>query len=110
MLVALETSPAKGAGAGDGQMSEAKQARQKAGLPGQASSLGKRMEEEAVCPVECRSGEEYTAASSHCREESGVVKAQREMKVARNAGHDKKSGFKDMDGKEPPTIVEITLK
>ena len=34
-------------------MSEAKQARQK------ASSMGKRMETEAVCPVEARSQEEY---------------------------------------------------
>lgn len=63
-------------------MREAKQARHKAGLPGQASSLGQRMEKEAVCPVGSRSGEEYADASSYWREKFGVAKAQREMKVA----------------------------
>lgn len=79
-------------------MSEAKQARHEAGLPGQASSLGKRMEKEAVCPVESRSGEEYTDASNHCREKFAVVDAQWEVKVARNAGHDKKY----INGKKTP--------
>lgn len=53
-------------------------------------------------PCESRSGEEYTDASNQCREKFGVVKAQREMKVAGNAGHDKKSGFKYINGEKTP--------
>ena len=57
------------------------------------------MEKEAVCPVESRSGQEYTDASCHCGEKSGVVKAQLEMNVARNVGHNRKSVLKYINGK-----------
>ncbi|XP_032914394.1 serine/threonine-protein kinase pim-1-like [Catharus ustulatus] len=84
-------------------MSEAQQARQKAALPEQATSLGKSMDKEAVCPVQSRSGEEYTDASCHCGGKAGVVKAQLEMQVARNkkrGGNNQKDILKHVDGKK----------
>lgn len=90
----FETSPPKGTAAGDSQMSEAKQERQK------SSSLAKRMEKEAVCPVEARSQEEYRDVSCHCREKFGAVKAQLERTVTRNVRHNKKSVFKYISGKK----------
>ena len=65
VLLSLETSPPEGTRAGHSHLSEGKQARHKAALPQQATSLGKSVEKEAVCPVESRSGEEYTDASCH---------------------------------------------
>lgn len=67
------------------------------------------MEKEAVGPVESRSGQEYTDASSHCREKFDVLQVQRETKVARNAGHDKKRSFKYMKGKKPHCRNDIEI-
>ena len=86
-------------------MLETKQARHKAALPEQATSLGKSMDKEAVCPVESRPGEEYTDASCHLPlwGETAVVKAQLEMQAARSkkrGGTIKRVFLKHVDGKQ----------